>query len=80
MKNKRVKQFIKFSSNTHLYFRFCLSTLHRICKRNADWFSNNIQPINILIEAWLTVARDLLYRAEQFTINARYQSAVNLSQ
>ena len=47
VEKKRVKQFIKFPSNTHMYFDFCLSTLHRICKRNADWFSNNRQPINI---------------------------------
>ena len=47
VKNKRVKQFIKFPTNTHLYFDFCLSTLHRICKRKAGWFSNNRQPINI---------------------------------
>ena len=37
------------------------------------------QSILTLLEAWLTVARDLLYYTEQFTINARYQSAVNLS-
>ena len=37
------------------------------------------QSILTLQEAWLTVARDLLYYTEQFTINARYQSAVNLS-
>ena len=47
VKNKRVKQLIKFSSSTHLYFQFRLSTLHRSCKRNADWFSYNRQPINI---------------------------------
>ena len=48
VKNKRVKQFIKFSSNTHRsVLRFCLFTFHRICKRNADWFINNRQPINI---------------------------------
>ena len=47
VKNKRVKQFIKFPSNTHLYFNFCLFTLNHICKRNADWFSNNRQQINI---------------------------------
>ena len=47
VKYKRVKQFIKFPSNTHLYFDFCLSTLHHICQRKADWFSNNRQPINI---------------------------------
>ena len=47
VKNKCVKQFTKFPL-THI----CTSilpvqfTLH-ICKRNADWFSNNIQPINI---------------------------------
>ena len=35
------------------------------------------QSILTLLEAWLTVARDLLYYTEQFTINARYQSAVN---
>ena len=34
------------------------------------------QSILTLLEAWLTVARDLLYYTEQFTINARYQSAV----
>ena len=37
------------------------------------------QSILTLLEAWLTVARDLLYYTEQFTINARYQSAENLS-
>ena len=37
------------------------------------------QSILTLIEAWLTVARDSPYHTEQFTINARYQSAVNLS-
>ena len=31
------------------------------------------QSILTLLEAWLTVARDLLYYTEQFTINARYQ-------
>ena len=36
------------------------------------------QSILTLLEAWLTVARDLLYYTEQFPINARYQSAVNL--
>ena len=32
---------------THICTSSCLSTLDRICKRNADWFSNNRQPINI---------------------------------
>ena len=30
------------------------------------------QSILTLLEAWLTVARDLPYYTEQFTINARY--------
>ena len=45
VKNKRVKQFIKFPL-THI----CTSILpvqFTSRKRNADWFSNNIQPINI---------------------------------
>ena len=48
-----------------------------ICKRGSGIIDN--QSILTLIEAWLTVAPDLLYPAEQCTINARYQSAANLS-
>ena len=63
VKNKRVKQFIKFPSNTHLYFDFCLSTLHHICTLIGSVIIDN-QSILTLIEVWLIVARDSLYPAE----------------
>ena len=65
VKNKRVKQFIKFSSNTHLYFDFACSlfiTYVSVMLIGSLIIDN--QSILTLIEVWLTVARDSLYHAE----------------
>ena len=65
MKHKRVKQFIKFSSNTHLYFDFaCPLYIAYVSVTLIGSVIIDNQSILTLIEAWLTVAQDLLYRAE----------------
>ena len=66
VKNKRVKQFTKFPSNTHQYFDIACS-LH-ISYVSVALIGSVIidnQSILTLIEAWLTVARDSLYCAEK---------------
>ena len=65
VKNKHVKQFIKFSSTHICMFDFA-------CPLNIAYVSVTLigsvitdnQSILTLIEAWLTVALDSLYRTE----------------
>ena len=65
VKNKCVKQFIKFPSNTHLYFDFaCPLYIPNVSVTLIGSVIIDNQSILTLIEAWLTVARDLFYRAE----------------
>ena len=67
VKNKRVKQFIKFPSNTHLYFDFtCPIYIAYVSVTLIGSVIIDNQSILTLIEAWLTVAQDSLYRAETF--------------
>ena len=75
------------SSNLSSFLLPHICTFNFACPLNMAYVSVMLigpvvidnQSILTLLEAWLTVARDLLYYTEQFTINARYQSAVNLS-
>ena len=65
VKNKHVKQFIKFPSNTHLYFDFaCPIYITYVSVTLIGSVIIDTQSILTLIEAWLTVARDSLYCAE----------------
>ena len=65
VKNKRAKQFIKFSSNTHLYFDFaCSLFIAYVSVMLIGSLIIDNQSILTLIEVWLTVARDSLYHAE----------------
>ena len=65
VKNKRVEQFMKFPSNTHLYFNFaCPIYIAYVTVTLIGSVIIYNQSILTLIEAWLTLARDSFYRAE----------------
>ena len=76
VRNKRVKQFIKFPSNTHLYFDFaCPIYIAYVSVTLIGSVIIGNQSILTLIEAWLTVARDSIYRAE--TVYHKYNIPVS---
>ena len=65
VKNKRVKQFIKFPSNKHLYFDFaCPLYIAYVSVTLIGSVIKDNQSILTLIEVWLTMAQDSLYLAE----------------
>ena len=79
MKNKRVKQFIKFPSNTRLYLDLaCPLYIAYVSVTLIGSVIIDNQSILTLIEVWLTVAQDSLYRAETVYYKCNI-TAVNLS-